>query len=252
MQKCKYTPIRLPTGLSSLVLVAVATAALSGQQTGEREPIGEVLGQPVYRDQIHAGGHAELRDQLHRLFTAPVLQKYRQAHRAEIEPTEAEITATAAHLREKYAERMQQESQKLRERLRAVDEKLAQSDLTEKERQEYEKARQIIQTELDTPGRSLALFLLKNWKFQKHLYDRYGGGRILWQQAGVEAFDAYRRWLEAHEQQGDFKITDPELRTAFYEYWTTMKHGAFLTDDEERIRGAFLEPEWLPRDFHRD
>jgi hypothetical protein len=37
------------------------------------------------------------------------------------------------------------------------------------------------------------------------------------------------------------------LRSTFYEYWTTMKHGEFLTDDEERIRREFLEPEWMPK-----
>jgi hypothetical protein len=54
------------------------------------------------------------------------------------------------------------------------------------------------------------------------------------------------RWLKAHEENGDFKITDPKLRAVFYEYWTTMNHGAFLTSDRERIRSEFLQPEWAP------
>jgi hypothetical protein len=47
--------------------------------------------------------------------------------------------------------------------------------------------------------------------------------------------------------QGDFKITDPELRSAFYAYWTTMDHGPYLIDDEEEIRTEFPEPKWLAK-----
>ena len=88
--------------------------------------------------------------------------------------------------------------------------------------------------------------MLSNWKFQRHLYQTYGGGSILWQQAGIEAFDATRTWLETLERNGKFKITDPELRSTLYHYWTTQRHGSFLTDDKQRIR-EFLEPEWLER-----
>ena len=56
-----------------------------------------------------------------------------------------------------------------------------------------------------------------------------------------------RKWLETLEENGDFKIDDPELRVTLYEYWTTHDHGAFLTDDKERIRSEFLEPEWMPK-----
>lgn len=47
--------------------------------------------------------------------------------------------------------------------------------------------------------------------------------------------------------QGDFKITEPSLRSTFYEYWTTMNHGTFLTGDKERIQREFLETEWVPK-----
>ncbi|MCA9059767.1 MAG: hypothetical protein KDA85_14770, partial [Planctomycetaceae bacterium] len=64
---------------------------------------------------------------------------------------------------------------------------------------------------------------------------------------GLEAFDATHKWLKTEEERGWFRITDPKLRAAFYEYWTTMDHGAFLTNDEKRIRKEFLEPAWLPK-----
>lgn len=91
-----------------------------------------------------------------------------------------------------------------------------------------------------------ARFLLSNWKLQKHFYDNYGGGRILWQRMGQEAFDATKAWLEAREKAGDFKVTDPQLKETMLLYWN-KSHGPFLTADKERIRKEFLEPEWLPK-----
>ena len=51
---------------------------------------------------------------------------------------------------------------------------------------------------------------LMNWKLQRLLDDKLGGGRILWQQFGIDAFDAMQRSLKQHEAAGDFTITDPK------------------------------------------
>jgi hypothetical protein len=223
------------------------SAKLSDSGERPREQIGEVLAQPVYRDEIGAGEGMRLHSELHRLFSAPVLRKYRQAHRAEIEPTEKEIEAATAYFDQEHQKRMEQEGPEFRARLKAVEKKLAVPGLTKEDQQKLETEKQVLESRLKPPGRFFARFVLSNWKFQRHLYDRYGGGRILWQQAGIEAFDATRQWLEAHEKKGDFKISDPALRSSFYEYWTTMKHpGGGPIDDKERIRAEFLEPEWAP------
>jgi hypothetical protein len=235
--------------LIGMMLVLMSMASLHGQQADhdEREQIGEVLGKPVFRDAIRAGEAVELRDELHRLFTAPIMEKYRQQHKAEIEPSEDEIASATEFFGKKHRELIKESEPELRKQLKVVEEKLGSSRLLKEQQQQLEIERQTLETQLTPPGRSFAIFLLNNWKFQKHLYDRFGGGRILWQQGGLEAFDAYRKWLEMQEKQGDFKITDAMLRSTFYEYWTTMKHGEFLTDDEERIRREFLEPEWMPK-----
>lgn len=237
------------TMLSGLLLVLASTAELQGQpaQPGERDQIGEVLGQPVFRSAIRTDKEVPMRDELQRLFAAPVMQKYHQRHKAEIEPTEAEIVAAAAFFDEKHRERIKEKEPELREQLKVVEGKLGQGGLSKEQQQQLEVERRRIQSKLNPPGRLFAMFMLSNWKFQKHLYDRYGGGRVLWQQAGQEAFDAHRTWLETHEKRGDFKITDPKLRSTFYEYWTTMNHGSFLTDNKERIRSEFLEPEWTAK-----
>jgi hypothetical protein len=233
--------------LPGVVILLALASPLVAQQNDERprEQIGEVLGEPVYREEIRTGENVPLRDELHRLFTAPILQEYRRTHKAEITPTESEINTATAYFDKKHRERIEGKEPELRGQLKAIEEKLAHTGLTKEEKQKLEIERRTLQTQLKPPGRSFAVFMLRNWKFQRHLYDRYGGGRILWQQAGLEAFDAMHQWLEAEEKSGKFKINDPKLRSVFYEYWTTMKHGPFLTDNKERIRREFLEPEWL-------
>jgi hypothetical protein len=173
------------------------------------------------------------------------MQEYRQTHKAETTPTESEIAIVTAHFDTRHRERIKGHESELLGNLKTVEEELAGTGLTEAKRQELENGRLTLQAKLKPPGRNFALFVLRSWKLQRHLYEKYGGGRVLWQQAGLEAFDAMHQWLESQEKNGKFKISDSKLRPVFYEYWTTLNHGAFLTDDDEHIRREFLEPEWL-------
>ena len=124
--------------------VAVVLVALSpplvGQEDDERqrEQIGEVLGKPVYRDEIRTGKNVYLQAELHRLFSVPAIQVYRQTHEAEIAPTESEIAIAAAHFYKKHRELIKGQEFKLREKIKAVEEKLASKELKEEEKQKLE------------------------------------------------------------------------------------------------------------------
>ena len=134
---------------------------------------------------------------------SPKRTKYRKAHKAEVEPTKAEVKTVATFFDKKHRERLKEQGPKLRQRLKAVEEQLARKDLTKTRRKKLELERIGLRAKLRPPGRSFANFLLKNWKFQKHLYDKYGGGRILWQQAGAEAFDEILvrvHWVKRRER----------------------------------------------------
>jgi hypothetical protein len=194
-----------------LIALALASPLVAGEPKGA-EQIGEVLGKPVYRHEIRTTGNVQLRGELHRLFTLPVMEQYRRAHRAETEPTEEEITAATAWFDKKHRERIKEKEAELRMELEAVDKKLAVAGLAEEERRKLEIERRTLQAQLAPPGRFFAEFVLASWKFQRHLYDRYGGGRVLWQQAGLEAFDAMHRWLLDEEKQG--QVQDHRSRAA--------------------------------------
>ncbi|HEV8002492.1 MAG TPA: hypothetical protein VGP63_21580, partial [Planctomycetaceae bacterium] len=114
----------------------------------KREKIGEVLGKPVYRDEIGTGKEVPLDEELHRLFLAPVMQKYCEEHKAEITPTDAEIAAATAYFEKRLQEERQKENPELREMLKTVREKLSHSKLTESERENLDDERILLEAQL--------------------------------------------------------------------------------------------------------
>ncbi len=215
--------------------------AVAATPPAKREQIGELFGKPVYRDELKDGD-------VHTAFFWPVSNKYREDNRVAIEPTADEVRFAADYFDRKHKERLAADGQEaqLRSRLKEVESRLLQPDLPDADEQKLVSEKSSLNARLNPPGAGFAHFMLDNWKLQKRLYDKFGGGRVLWQQAGMEAFDAMRTCLETAEKEGQFKITDPKLRTQFYEYWT-RSHGSFLIADKERIRKEFLEPEWVQR-----
>lgn len=248
----QFKPLLCCTLVAVILSGMLLPEASLAQADESRDQIGHVFGEPVYRDQIRQGEGDRLEAELHRLFAREPMRRYREKHRDQYVPTEDEIETARQGLERKIKKQTARDVETLRERLAKIDEQLASDDLNEAKRQSLQEERAAT---VDTFGqleereiaitRQTAEFILGGWKFQKHLYDKYGGGRILFQQAGLEAFDAYRAWLEDLEKQGQFAITDPQLRKTFYHYWTDHEHGAFLTSDPERIHETFLEPDWL-------
>ncbi len=210
-----------------------------------REQIGTVLGQPVYRDQLTVKEGVALSNELHNLFSHPVMRQYRAAHRDELQPTEREVSTATAHFNGWYNERLKAQDHPLKDRRAEIEQALAKPGLTAEEKQRLEDERRAIDSRLRPPGRRFAGWMVANWKLQRHLYQEYGGGRILWQQAGLEAFDAMHAWLKQREKAGDFAISDPLLHEQFYAYWTTVEHGESLSDDPRFIEEEFLNPYWL-------
>lgn len=210
-----------------------------------RERIGHVLGQPVYRDQLAATAGDALSHELHNLFSHPVMLQYRATHKDKVLPTEREVRTAAAHFDGWHNERLQAQDHPLTDRLAVIERELKRQgvDATDKERLEEE--RSVIRAQLKPPGPRFAGWMVANWKLQRHLYENFGGGRVLWQQAGLEAFDAMHVWLKEREKEGDFNISDATLRDNFFGHWTSTDHGKFLNADPQFIDREFLNPYWL-------
>ncbi len=186
--------------IAGLVLLSWAVMANAAEP---RRQIGHVEGQPVYADQIAGDSRQARADSASKVFMAPMLGQWMREHSAVSRPTEAE---------KQGAEKAIAAYAACSGNGYALPEASGQRD-------------------------AVLRMLIGNAKLQKYLYDAYGGGRLLFQQAGVEAFDATRRMLEAQEAEGRFAITDPQVRALAYDYWT-RDHGAFMITDPAKIAEA--------------
>ena len=227
-----------------MAMLLLCPFAASTQETG-RERIGEVLGVPVYRDQLSDAHGDALTLELHDLFSHPVMQRYRAERSGGLTASAHEVAIAAAHFDGWHRDRLKGQAPLLRARRKKLDELLAAPDVSVDEERKLRAERRRLDARLTPPGRKFARWMVTSWKLQHHIYTTYGRGRVLWQDAGLEAFDAMRVWLEARERAGDFRIDDPTLRDRLYAYWTSVDHGDALSGDADFIRHEFLDPYWL-------
>ena len=74
------------------------------------------------------------------------------------------------------------------------------------------------------------------WKIERELHRTFGG-RVIFQQAGLEALDGRRRLFEQAERAGDLKFEDVGVRHLFYYYYANMNHNVI---DEKLIERAWF------------
>lgn len=87
--------------------------------------------------------------------------------------------------------------------------------------------------------RRVAEHWVRQWKLNQVLYREFGG-RIIFQQAGWEPIDAYRKLLDRYAAKKAFVVHDPELRTAVYSYFEHK----FVYADDAKARFYFEKPYW--------
>ena len=98
-------------------------------------------------------------------------------------------------------------------------------------------------TEADDPEikaytEEVARSFILRWKVNRALYRQYGG-RIIFQQAGPEPLDAYRRFLDEQAAKGNFKILDSSMEKEFWRYYVTDASHDFYPPGSEAEAHAF-------------
>ena len=80
-----------------------------------------------------------------------------------------------------------------------------------------------------------------DWKMNKALFEKYGG-RVIFQQAGIEPIDAYRDYLKDIKEKGGLKILKPEYADVFddFERYLDMGHN-YLSEPGDTF---FSRPYW--------
>jgi len=99
-------------------------------------------------------------------------------------------------------------------------------------------------------SRRVAEVMVRQFKYNQALYQTYGG-RVIFQQAGIEPIDAYARVLDDWRKQKAYEILDERFKDVFSSYEAYLKMGHnFLPMDENKK--YFDKPFWekaLPEDY---
>ena len=225
----------------------IVFTALQVHASDKREKIGEALGKPIYRDQIDTKGY--LYGQLHILFRAPFEKIFMEKYKKELEPENWELNYVKSYFVKKHEQEMKEKKEDILVKVKFYENQLKKPNLSESERKKLQSDKEYALMELEPPDDSFYKYILSHWKFHKFLYDNYGGGRVIWEQEGLVAFDAMLNWIKHHEKIGDFKIYDQSLHRAFYSYWTEMDTNSHFFLDDTKLN-EFNHPEWEPvKDF---
>jgi hypothetical protein len=262
--------------LQIFLLLFILTAALitgslsfAAEQTARR-PVAEILGKGLYEDDLVPARLAgeqkaklapdayaawykrEKGEKLKAMVWSAVCSDY--AKKRNVEPTQAEIGSHVNALRKfKKEDRARQEKERaaLIEELKTpglseTRRKQAQQYLDtlnslrefdgkeEKERSDPEREKQWQESE-----RRVSAIWVKQWKVNQALFREFGG-RIIFQQAGWEPIDAYRKLFEQYEANRSFVVHDRALREAVYGYFNFK----FVYADEKKAAFYFEKPYW--------
>lgn len=204
--------MRLPSVGFACVFVAFAA---HGEARNPDDLVAVVLGQDITVEDARGAPITSL-------VGDPLMEKFAEDN--DIQPTEEELTL--------FAERMlgmQQESLSELENDRAELEQKLEGTLSAEERKQTEAHLESIVKILDSMSetqmtanldavRPMAVRWVQRWKILKALYERYGG-RVIFQQAGFEPFDAVRDFLKEQEDNGAFTIFDQDYEDEFWHYW---------------------------------
>jgi hypothetical protein len=272
-----------------LIALSLHGPVRAGDSPQPRIQVGTVFGTPIYADELEPGpsepeprGLApEQREQWRqyvrksRLTTAvwrPLVERYCQSHPCEpstdeidrfiqaLERSKHDRAQDLATRRESLVRQVQDpgldedRKRQLIQHLYTVESLLRQEDADERVMARMSpEVRAALEAEQPAREREIAAAMISSWKFNKALYGQHGGA-VIFQQAGIEPLGAYRTFLEEHEKNGSFTITDPQLRAEFWEYFISDKHNVIPVDEkfqqETGLKHPFEQPWWLlpPKD----
>lgn len=215
--------------------VAVSRAHAQEPPAQKGDPIiAEVLGKKIMLSQ---------KDKMDGIIFRTLLEQFAKEHK--IEPSRAEIEAYVA----KSKERQVQNHKELEKDKENLLKKLKSKTLTKSEKDQLtsrlETVNYLLETDLETEefekeypkeckkmDEELAKSSIHGWKVNKRLFKQYGG-RVIFQQAGMEPLDAYRDFLKEQEKKGSFQILDKKYEASFWRYFTNDAMHIFCSKEDE-------------------
>jgi hypothetical protein len=241
-----FTPIMF-AGESSSLDQNEAVARIFNKRISRREiePSEELRqrDEKLYANQKWSDLAVQYRnDNLSALIWKPLMERF--VREENIQATEKDLDAFADAMMAGIS-KMKELDEKL---LKEKKDQLRQEGLTPEKKAELERVIKSIESSLARSDeerrksfRDVGKTVVERWKVNQALYRIYGG-KVIWQQAGIEPLDAYRQFLEDCEKRGDFEIFDKGLHEKFWAYYVTMKH-----TDVPKDKVDFTTPWWLKK-----
>jgi hypothetical protein len=246
-----------------VVVSLVVSMPLLAASDAEGKPVAVLFGQNLYAKDLAPPGGAKQNpdaasaerargEMLRGRVWAAVFADY--ARERAIAPTEGEITSNVESQRRMMAQITTENNAKRA----ALIKELESPGLTEARRKAAQEYLDVLNRsaefdakraqELSDPARQamqqrserlVAGQWVQAWKLNQTLYREFGG-RIIFQQAGWEPIDAYRKLLDQYAAKKAFVIHDPALRAAVYSYFEHK----FVYADEAKAKFYFEKPWW--------
>ena len=230
--------------------VLIAASPISGYSQ-EKVSDADIANNDVVAILLGKRISAKEKSHLRELVFATLRDKYAKDNK--IEATEDEIKAFLDK-QEDTAKQFQVESEQEKQRLDAElklpslskeqrKEKQSQLALAEhriKTDHENREAAKKMEKQLRPMLRSMAQQWIIPWKVNQSLYKKYGG-RMIFQQGGVEPLDAYRDFLKDEVKKRNFEILNKSDEKAFWEYFTNEAMHRFYNKDEGE---KFINTPW--------
>lgn len=245
------------TAASLLIAICLVGAAL-GDESPATQPsrvVGSVLGRSITTadiqldESLDLSVHFDARDRVRWELMSRVLSQFGQpivdrfVEQRKVEVTAEEIAIfhrTQRRLNERRLADVEADLAKLNAEINLLPaEPPEPRQKLEQRKAALESRVKTLRRMIDRPNDQMARLFIQSWKVERELKRVYGG-RIIFQQFGLEALDGRRRLFEEAEKQGDLKFADPAIRRLFYHYYD-MGH-AFGNDDQA------LEKPWFFKD----
>lgn len=253
MQRVLGTKLQLTVALLCIISCSSACRTQPKAHRPVDPIVADVLGKRIRLSQ---------EDQLNGIILGELLQEY--AKEQKIEPSSSEIDAFVA-----YSDMVEQQlKEKVRDKKEIIEEiigkltAISKMDDDETIDSEYlelvnhmldanlkmvesgnEITRQRQDEMLKRVNKQLAEKSILQWKVNLTLFKQYGG-RVVFQQAGLEPLDAYRDFLKEHEKRGSFHIMDKDLAREFWDYFMNDDMHLFIAETREEGLEILNTPWW--------
>ena len=167
------------------------------------------------------------------------------------EPTDQEIDSYLAFMK-RTDRKMQKENQ---QQIRKLEQALADPKLDPKKKSEMESTISFLREAGSRPekkktdeerrvDRAVAEQMVRQWKFYRTLYHKYGG-RVVAQQVGYEPVDAIKAFIEEMKKNGDYRILDPAYEGVFQETFDYVASPNHDFVDKAEADKYFAAPWWV-------